>query len=178
MVYQLNWLSEFATPLKLLVDKGKIMKKLLTTLALIGVASTAAAVEFDISHPNIAPGGVDTFRTQNGAECSTSINTPGGYRETGFAGSYAEGYDYIDQDGYEVTAYVRWVKPLGEPAPRINCNKLYELELLRIQAEIKALEAAAAAADAQSNNVFENNAAEAVDDKTIPFDIDIPDPGN
>jgi hypothetical protein len=78
------------------------------------------------------------------------MNSNGPYLDLGFAvaqdaddGGY--GYRPRDDDEDDIDqfvggmAYARVVIPLGEQPERIDCARLYELELRRLQAEIELL---------------------------------------
>jgi hypothetical protein len=76
--------------------------------------------------------------------CSQSINSSGGYLDLGIAGgdlSNTYGSDWDDGEGapQSAVAYARVIIPLGEAPTRLNCARLYELEIQKLKAEIEML---------------------------------------
>lgn len=96
--------------------------------------------------PPVGPGGEDSITTSEGVRCSQSINSSGGYLDLGIAGgdlsSAYSNSDYgSDDDGtpQSAVAYARVIIPLGEAPTRLNCARLYELEIQKLKAEIEML---------------------------------------
>ena len=94
--------------------------------------------------PPVGPGGEDSITTSEGVRCSQSINSSGGYLDLGVAGgdlSNAYGNEDWDDDGapQSAVAYARVIIPLGEAPTRLNCARLYELEIQKLKAEIEML---------------------------------------
>jgi hypothetical protein len=101
--------------------------------------------------PPSGPGGQDSVESATGTRCSQSMNSNGAYFDLGFAlaqdvdDGYGYGYrnvdDFDDDSDMPIggMAYARVVIPLGEQPERIDCARLYELELRRLQAEIELL---------------------------------------
>lgn len=77
--------------------------------------------------------------------CSQSINSSGGYLDLGLAGGDLSTYN--DNSGYgnnserpqSAVGYARIIIPLGEAPTRLNCARLYELEIQKLKAEIEML---------------------------------------
>ena len=76
--------------------------------------------------------------------CSQSINSSGGYLDLGIAGGDLSNYYSTDDDDssgapQSAVAYARVIIPLGEAPTRLNCARLYELEIQKLKAEIEML---------------------------------------
>ena len=90
----------------------------------------------------MGPGGEDSITTSEGVRCSQSINSNGGYLDVGVAGgnigqpSYGGSLDTAQGS----LGYARVVIPLGNSPRRLNCARLYELEIQRLKAEIQMLQ--------------------------------------
>ena len=95
--------------------------------------------------PPVGPGGEDSITTSEGVRCSQSINSSGGYLDLGVAGgdlsSAYSNYEYGNDEGpsQSAVAYARVIIPLGEAPTRLNCARLYELEIQKLKAEIEML---------------------------------------
>jgi len=97
--------------------------------------------------PPVGPGGEDSITTAEGVRCSQSINSSGGYLDLGVAGgdlssaySNDSGYGNNNDDTRQsAVAYARVIIPLGEAPTRLNCARLYELEIQKLKAEIEML---------------------------------------
>jgi hypothetical protein len=96
--------------------------------------------------PPVGPGGEDSITTSEGVRCSQSINSSGGYLDLGVAGgdlssAYSDDHDYGDNSDTRQSAvgYARIIIPLGEAPTRLNCARLYELEIQKLKAEIEML---------------------------------------
>ncbi|MDB5541857.1 MAG: hypothetical protein JWQ89_3584 [Devosia sp.] len=96
--------------------------------------------------PPVGPGGEDSITTSEGVRCSQSINSSGGYLDLGVAGGdlsnyYDSGGDFGSDNGapQSAVAYARVIIPLGEAPTRLNCARLYELEIQKLKSEIEML---------------------------------------
>lgn len=94
----------------------------------------------------MGPGGEDSITTSEGVRCSQSINSSGGYLDLGIAGGdLSNAYDSGSWDDHDeaspqsAVAYARVIIPLGEAPTRLNCARLYELEIQKLKAEIEML---------------------------------------
>ncbi len=91
------------------------------------------------------PGGEDSIETGSGARCRQSINSNGAYLDMGLTGTAASPVDsagafaYSDGRDREGVGYVRITIPLGKRPQRLDCSRLYEIELQRLQREIELL---------------------------------------
>ena len=115
-------------------------KALLTTLPLTGIWGWQARAEdvyklvqnqngFDL--PGVAlPQGQDEVRAADGTTCSSSISGSGAYLDMGVIRNSAA---VSTQD---MAAYGRVVIPLGSRPKRLDCSKLYNLEVERLQIEL------------------------------------------
>ncbi len=123
----------------------------------------AALIALSVAHPALADGGFylppapsgsggeDSIETASGIRCRQSINNNGAYLDIGMAANrsrdtavdpYRIGQVYRD-GGDEALGYARMVVPLGKKPQRIDCARLYELELTRMKREIELLRMAA-----------------------------------
>ena len=91
----------------------------------------------------VGPGGEDSITTSEGVRCSQSINSSGGYLDIGVAGGNLSNYYTTDDFGSEqpqsAIGYARLIIPLGEAPTRLNCARIYELEIQKLKAEIEML---------------------------------------
>lgn len=124
-----------------------VQKCLLAASASLAFAAQAMAGTSGVFLPPAptGPGGEDSIETGTGARCRQSINSNGPYMDVGATGTAAapnrniSPYSYSDQRDREATAYVRVTIPLGKRPQRIDCSKLYEMELARLQREVELL---------------------------------------
>lgn len=85
--------------------------------------------------PGVAtPNGYDEIRAADGTTCHSSMSSGGSYFDTGVIS------DSLTAADKSLSAYGRLVIPLGERPKRLNCDRLYQLELRRLQLEVKLLE--------------------------------------
>lgn len=120
---------------------------------LLGVSiitgSPAAGQGIYLPPPPSGPGGEDTIETGAGTRCRQSINSNGAYLDVGVTGHASGGsatsslFPRPDGSGQEATGYARVTLPLGKRPQRIDCSRLYELEIARMKREIELLEMAA-----------------------------------
>lgn len=92
------------------------------------------------------PGGEDTIETSSGTRCRQSINSNDGYVDIGIAGSAGSGLptahgvfvNVTDRDR-EALAYARVTIPIGKQPKRLDCSRIFELEIQRLKEEIALL---------------------------------------
>jgi hypothetical protein len=116
-------------------------------VSILAAWPAAAADGLLLPPPPVGPGGEDSITTSEGVRCSQSINSSGGYLDLGIAGgdlsSAYSNTDYGNDDDYgapqSAVAYARVIIPLGEAPTRLNCARLYELEIQKLKAEIEML---------------------------------------
>lgn len=120
------------------------------------LVSTQAVGQTQGIHLPAAPhgtGGEDSIETASGTRCRQSMNSNGAYLDMGAAGSAAsplpenEGESpyryYSPERNQRGIVYVRVTIPLGEKPERLDCMRLYEMELARLREEIEMLRMAA-----------------------------------
>ena len=78
------------------------------------------------------PQGQDEIRAADGTTCRSAVGGNGAYMDFGVMKGSGSNYN-------DVATYGRVVVPLGRQAKRLNCSKLYELEVERLQLELKLL---------------------------------------
>jgi len=117
--------------------------RLLAVVCLM-IGSSAAADSLNLALPS-APGSYqsDKFRAGD-LDCSNAIGSAT-RMETGVTGLIAKGQDEFGVStgnrAGDIGVYARIVIPLGKRAKsRIDCNRLYELELRKKQLEVIKLE--------------------------------------
>jgi hypothetical protein len=75
--------------------------------------------------------------------CSQSINSNGGYLDLGVAGGDLNTYynsGSLGSTPQSAVGYARVIIPLGDAPKRLDCNRLYEMEIQRLKAEIQMLQ--------------------------------------
>ncbi len=80
------------------------------------------------------PGGFDEVRAADGTTCRAAMGGSGAYLDSGVIGGG------LNEDTRSLSAYGRLVVPLGRQPTRLNCDRLYQLELRRLELEVKMLE--------------------------------------
>jgi len=82
------------------------------------------------------PQGYDEVRTSDGTSCRSSNSGDGAYADMGVIGGN-------DDEGRMKSGavYGRVVVPLGKRGTRLDCRRLYDLEIERLQAEVRLLKA-------------------------------------
>ncbi|MDV6224888.1 hypothetical protein R2G56_01190 [Nitratireductor aquimarinus] len=73
------------------------------------------------------PNGFDEVRAADGTTCRASMSGSGAYLDSGVIGGAND----------NVSAYGRLVVPLGERPTRLNCDRLYQLEIERLELEVQ-----------------------------------------
>lgn len=110
-------------------------------LALVCVSTCALAdsnyiqnnQQFGVNLPQAAlPNGSDEIRTSDGSSCRSSVGGDGAYMDVGVIGSP----ESTDANA-SAAAYGRLVIPLGYKAKRLDCTKLYNLEIQRLKMELE-----------------------------------------
>jgi hypothetical protein len=79
------------------------------------------------------PQGQDEVRAADGTTCRSAVSGSGAYLDVGVI----RGNDSIDAS--DLATYGRVVVPIGRRQSRLNCTRLYELEVERLQMELKLL---------------------------------------
>jgi hypothetical protein len=107
---------------------------------ILASAPAFAADGLYLPSPPTGPGGEDSITTSEGVRCSQSINSSGGYLDFGVAGGdLSSGYTASGPPAAPASAigYARIIIPLGQSPTRLDCARLYELEIERLKAEIE-----------------------------------------
>ncbi|HZG46594.1 MAG TPA: hypothetical protein VEZ41_10085 [Allosphingosinicella sp.] len=119
---------------------------------------TAAVAQPGVSLPTApqGPGGEDTIETSSGTRCRQSINSNQGYLDIGVTGSVRSGvpesqtavpgsvfpsgiFVTLNDRDREALAYARITIPLGRQPKRLDCTRIFELEIERLREEIALL---------------------------------------
>lgn len=106
---------------------------------LASASSPKAADGFYLPPAPTGPGGEDSITTSQGVRCSQSINSSGGYLDLGVAGGGSATFGNDSFTTPDVLGYARIIIPMGQAPQRLNCNRLYEMEIERLQREIELL---------------------------------------
>lgn len=85
------------------------------------------------------PQGYDEVRTSDGSFCRSSVSGNGAYLDMGVIGSQHPDGSAIDRGA----VYGRVVVPLGRTGSRLDCRRLYDLEIERLRMEVRLLRAGA-----------------------------------
>jgi len=83
------------------------------------------------------PQGYDEVRTSDGSFCRSSVSGNGAYLDMGVIGSQNPDGSTIDSGA----VYGRVVVPLGRTGSRLDCRRLYDLEIERLKMEVRLLRA-------------------------------------
>lgn len=118
---------------------------------LLAVSAPAPADGVYLPPAPTGSGGEDAIETADGARCRQSINSSGPYLDVGMAASSSNasrGNTYGQaitetHGGQQALGYARITIPLGRRPSRIDCSRLYELEITRMKREIELLKLAA-----------------------------------
>lgn len=120
---------------------------LLVVAAELALASAALAQSgIYLPQAPTGPGGEDTIETASGTRCRQSVNSSRGYLDVGMAGSAASGipesrgaFISINDRDRQALAYARVTIPLGKMPRRIDCSRVYELEIAKLRQEVELL---------------------------------------
>ncbi|WP_048646522.1 hypothetical protein [Nitratireductor soli] len=82
-----------------------------------------------------SPNGFDEIRAADGTTCRAAMSGSGAFVDSGVIGG-----GLGTNSSSSLAAYGRLVIPLGQRPTRLNCDRLYQLELRRLQLEVKMLE--------------------------------------
>lgn len=77
------------------------------------------------------PQGQDEVRAADGTTCRSSVGGSGAYFDAGVIQGNTGSGDFA--------TYGRFVMPLGKQAKRIDCSRLYQLEVERLELELRML---------------------------------------
>ena len=123
---------------------------LLAGLALAASAPALAGSGYYLPPPPVGSGGEDSIETASGTRCRQSINSNGAYLDVGVAANRSNGNTDPSWNGpfergnsSEALGYARMIVPLGKKPERLDCSRVYELEIQRMRREIELLKMAA-----------------------------------
>ena len=110
-------------------------------LMLIGTTATAQSSSLNLAIPTMPQNyQSDKFRAGD-LDCSNAIGSATNM-EVGVTGILEKGDAFNNNSAGDVGVYARIVIPLGKRVKsRVDCNRLYELELKKKQLEVMKLEA-------------------------------------
>lgn len=83
------------------------------------------------------PQGFDEVRTSDGSFCRSSVSGNGAYVDIGVVGTQRADRGTMDAGA----VYGRIVVPLGRTGERLDCRRLYDLEIERLKMEVRLLKA-------------------------------------
>lgn len=121
---------------------------LAASIALLAEPATARDGVYLPAAPR-GSGGEDSIETAGGTRCRQSLNSSGAYLDVGAAAQASSGTPdrqvplYIDEPESEGVIYARITMPLGKRPSRLDCSRLYELEIARLERELELLRLAA-----------------------------------
>lgn len=104
------------------------------------------------------PQGQDEVRASDGTTCRSSVSGTGAYLDVGVI----RGNNTASND---LATYGRVVIPIGRNPKRIDCSKLYQLEVERLQMELKLLKMGLAEGAARSGGTDASWAREGWSDR-------------
>lgn len=81
------------------------------------------------------PQGHDEVRAADGTTCRSAVSGSGAYIDIGFIGN-----PNLSANNSSFAAYGRMVIPLARKTPRLDCSKLYNLEVARLEMELKLMQ--------------------------------------
>ena len=108
----------------------------LLVLSNIGASAQTSIVNQNISGFNL-PGvtlsqGSDEVRAADGTTCRSAVGGSGAYLDVGVIGNPEQ-----DAAAASMSAYGRVVVPLGKQPRRLDCSRLYDLEVQRLEMELR-----------------------------------------
>lgn len=80
------------------------------------------------------PQGHDEVRAADGTTCRSAVSGSGAYLDVGLIGNPEQ------SDNGSYSAYGRLVVPLGRKTPRVDCTRLYDLEVQRLEMELRLMQ--------------------------------------
>ncbi|MBZ9763965.1 hypothetical protein LB553_24210 [Mesorhizobium sp. CA8] len=81
------------------------------------------------------PQGQDEVHASDGTTCRSAVSGSGAYLDLGII----RGNNNSNQANSDIATYGRVVIPIGRTPKRVDCSRLYELEVERLQLELKLL---------------------------------------
>ncbi|MBZ9844201.1 hypothetical protein [Mesorhizobium sp. CA5] len=117
---------------------------ILSLLSALAVASQGLAEDIlnlnqnqtGFSLPGVSlPQGQDEVHASDGTTCRSAVSGSGAYLDLGVI----RGNNSSNQANSDIATYGRVVIPIGRTPKRVDCSRLYELEVERLQLELKLL---------------------------------------
>lgn len=113
--------------------------------------------QFGLSLPYASvPNGQDEIRTADGTSCRSAVGGDGTYFDSGVIGTPGGG-----DVNATAAVYGRLVVPIGSKSKRLDCSKLYDLEIQRLKMELQLVRMGLSGSPAapntnQASNSWEN----------------------
>lgn len=105
---------------------------------MLGADSARSEAQFSLPHSPTGPGGEDAVETANGTRCRQSMNNNSAYLDIGIGANATMDSFYGNRSEMgDVLGYARIIIPLGAKPERIDCSRLYELEIQRLKVELE-----------------------------------------
>ncbi|MER9655462.1 hypothetical protein NKJ26_18410 [Mesorhizobium sp. M0152] len=134
------------------------------TFALVAMSAVSPVLAEDVYNLNqnesgfnlpgvTLPQGQDEVHASDGTTCRSAVSGTGAYLDLGVIRGN-------NQSNNDVATYGRVVIPIGRTPKRVDCSRLYELEVERLQLELKLLKMGLGA-DGQTASVAASAAAPA-----------------
>ena len=109
------------------------------------------------------PQGQDEVHASDGTTCRSAVSGSGAYLDLGVI----RGNNSSNQANSDIATYGRVVIPIGRTPKRVDCSRLYELEVERLQLELKLLKMGLGT-DGQTTGSTTSAAAAATTASTAP----------
>jgi len=144
----------------------------LSLLPVLAVASQGLAEDIlnlnqnqtGFSLPGVSlPQGQDEVHASDGTTCRSAVSGSGAYLDLGII----RGNNSSNQANSDIATYGRVVIPIGRTPKRVDCSRLYELEVERLQLELKLLKMGLGT-DGQTTGSTTNTAATAATASAAP----------
>lgn len=86
------------------------------------------------------PSGTDEVRAADGTSCRSAIGHAGAYLDVGVIGNPSALTGSSSDSEASSAAYGRLVIPLGRSRKRVDCTRLYDIEVRRLEMELRLME--------------------------------------
>jgi hypothetical protein len=115
------------------------------TLTTIGSALAEDSTNNSFQLPGVSlPSGSDEVRAADGTSCRSAVGNGGAYLDIGVIGNPSaltgSSSGSTTTDTGTTSAYGRIVIPLGRSRKRVDCTRLYDLEVRRLEMELRLME--------------------------------------
>ncbi len=118
----------------------------LIVASVVALSTCGAALAEDSTNnsfqlPGVSlPSGSDEVRAADGTSCRSAIGNGGAYLDIGVIGNPNGLTGSSSSDEGNASAYGRIVIPLGRSRKRVDCTRLYDLEVRRLEMELRLME--------------------------------------